>query len=146
MIPHERIILAKGLLDHSYIFWATYAYLDICPSLLFYSPSSLYTVVIASRLIYVISNVISSFMNRYYWLPVHIISCLAKSLCQTLCCNLKLSIGLSVKEDIDILLPKLFCPLVRKNCSSDREKLLKFEAEGWKFAKFLRSLQQLFKQ
>ena len=27
---------------------------------------NLYTVVIASRLIYVISNVISSFMNRYY--------------------------------------------------------------------------------
>ena len=29
-----------------------------------------------------------------------------------------------------ILLPKLFSPTVRKNCSSDREKLLKFEAEG----------------
>ena len=29
-----------------------------------------------------------------------------------------------------ILLPKLFGPTVRKNCSSDREKLLKFEAEG----------------
>ena len=27
-----------------------------------------------------------------------------------------------------ILLPKLFWPTVRKNCSSDREKLLKFEA------------------
>ena len=35
-----------------------------------------------------------------------------------------------------ILLPKLFWPTVRKNCSSDREKLLKFEAEGWEFAKF----------
>ena len=34
-----------------------------------------------------------------------------------------------------ILLPKLFWPTVRKNCSSDREKLLKFEAEGWEFAK-----------
>jgi hypothetical protein len=31
---------------------------------------------------------------------------------------------------------------VRKNCSSDREKLLKFEAEGQEFAKFLRSLEQ----
>ena len=31
----------------------------------------------------------------------------------------------------DILLPKLFWPTVRKNYSSDREKLLKFEAEGW---------------
>jgi hypothetical protein len=29
-----------------------------------------------------------------------------------------------------ILLSKLFWPTVRKNCCSDREKLLKFEAEG----------------
>ena len=29
-----------------------------------------------------------------------------------------------------ILLPKLFWPAVIINCSSDREKLLKFEAEG----------------
>ena len=29
-----------------------------------------------------------------------------------------------------------------QNCSSDREKLLKFEAEGREFAKFLRSLEQ----
>ena len=41
-----------------------------------------------------------------------------------------------------ILLPKLFWPTVRKNCSSDREKLLKFEAEGRESAKFLRSLEQ----
>ena len=41
-----------------------------------------------------------------------------------------------------ILLSKLFWPTVRKNCSSDREKLLKFEAEGQEFAKFLRSLEQ----
>ena len=41
-----------------------------------------------------------------------------------------------------ILLPKLFWPTVRKNCSSDREKLLKFEAEGREFSKFLRSLEQ----
>jgi hypothetical protein len=32
---------------------------------------------------------------------------------------------------------------VRKNCSSDREKLLKFEAEGQEFAKILRSLESL---
>ena len=31
---------------------------------------------------------------------------------------------------------------MRKNCSCDREKLLKFEAEGREFAKFLRSLEQ----
>ena len=34
-----------------------------------------------------------------------------------------------------ILLPKLFWPTVRKNCSRDREKSLKFEAEGREFAK-----------
>ena len=31
---------------------------------------------------------------------------------------------------------------MRKKCSSDREKLLKFEAEGQEFANFLRSLEQ----
>ena len=41
-----------------------------------------------------------------------------------------------------ILLPKLSWPTVRKNSSSDREKLLKFEAEGREFAKFLGSLEQ----
>ena len=39
-----------------------------------------------------------------------------------------------------ILSPKLFWPSVRKNCSSDREKPLTFEAEGQQFAKILRSL------
>ena len=37
---------------------------------------------------------------------------------------------------------KLFLTTVRKNCSSNGEKLLKFEAEGLEFAKFLRSLEQ----
>ena len=41
-----------------------------------------------------------------------------------------------------ILLPKLFWPTARKNCSSDREKLLKFETEGKEFSKILRSLEQ----
>ena len=41
-----------------------------------------------------------------------------------------------------ILLPKLFWPTVRKNCSSDREFFLKFEVEGWEFAKNLRTLEQ----
>ena len=41
-----------------------------------------------------------------------------------------------------ILLLKLFWPTVRKNCSSDREKLLKFKAEGLKLAKYLRSIEQ----
>ena len=39
-----------------------------------------------------------------------------------------------------ILLPKLFGPTLIKNCSSDREKLLEFEAEGQEFAKILISL------
>ena len=42
----------------------------------------------------------------------------------------------------DILFPKLFWPTLRKNCSSDRGKLLRFEAEGQEFAKILRSRQQ----
>ena len=41
-----------------------------------------------------------------------------------------------------ILLPKLFWPTVRKKCSSDQEKLLKFESEGQEFAKILRLLEQ----
>ena len=41
-----------------------------------------------------------------------------------------------------ILLPKLFWPTVRKKCSSDQEKLWKFEAEGQEFTKILRSLEQ----
>ena len=35
-----------------------------------------------------------------------------------------------------ILLPKLFWPTVRKNCSSYKEKLLKFEAESREFENF----------
>ena len=46
------------------------------------------------------------------------------------------------EERNGILLSKLFWPTVRKNCPSDREKLLKFEAEGQEFSKFLRSLEQ----
>ena len=45
-----------------------------------------------------------------------------------------------------ILLPKLFWPTVRKDCSSDREKLLNFEAEGQEFAKFLRSPEQFIQR
>ena len=37
----------------------------------------------------------------------------------------------------------MFWSTVRKKCSSDWQKLLKFEAEGWGFAKFLRSLEQV---
>ena len=41
-----------------------------------------------------------------------------------------------------ILLSKLFWPTVRKNCSSDWEKNLKFEAEGREFSKVSRLLEQ----
>ena len=37
---------------------------------------------------------------------------------------------------------KIVLTYCKKNCSSDREKLLKFEAEGREFAKILRSLEQ----
>ena len=41
-----------------------------------------------------------------------------------------------------ILLQKLIWPTVRKKCSSDWERLMKFEAESQEFAKFMRSLAQ----
>ena len=41
-----------------------------------------------------------------------------------------------------ILLPRLFWPTVRKKCSSDQEKKSKFKAEGLKFSKNLRPLEQ----
>ena len=47
-----------------------------------------------------------------------------------------------MKKPNGILLSKLFSPTVRKNCSSLREKFLKFVAEGREFAKILRSLEQ----
>ena len=37
---------------------------------------------------------------------------------------------------------KIVLTYCEKKCSSDREKLLKFEAEGREFAKLLRSLEQ----
>ena len=53
----------------------------------------------------------------------------------------KIAAGTYVSNN-GILLPKLFWPTVRKKCSSNWEKLLKFEAEGREFAKFLRSPEQ----
>ena len=43
---------------------------------------------------------------------------------------------------VHILFPKLFSTTVSKNCSSDREKLLKFKAEGRELDFFLRSPEQ----
>ena len=40
--------------------------------------------------------------------------------------------------------PELFWLTVRKNCSSDREKRLKFEAEGQEFTKILRSIRTIY--
>ena len=42
----------------------------------------------------------------------------------------KLRLSNAKTKNIGILLPNLFWPIVRKNCSSCREKLLKFETEG----------------
>ena len=53
-------------------------------------------------------------------------------------CNSKVR----AKYNFGILLSKLFWPTVRRKCSSDWEKLLKFEAEGQEFSKILRSLEQ----
>ena len=36
--------------------------------------------------------------------------------------------------------------IVRKNCSTDCAKLLKFEAEGQEYAKFLRPLEQFIQK
>jgi hypothetical protein len=41
-----------------------------------------------------------------------------------------------------ILFPNLFWPTVRKKCSTDLEKLLKFEVKGQEFSKILRLLKQ----
>ena len=67
------------------------------------------------------------------WSTTAFLSCLRSTL-------VLVSICWKIKNKHGILFPKLFWPTVRKNCSRDREKLLKFEAEGRKFAKILRSL------
>ena len=53
---------------------------------------------------------------------------------------------LAGKVRYGILLPKLFCPTERKNYSSDREKLWKFEAEGREFAKKIYSNSDMSEQ
>ena len=47
-----------------------------------------------------------------------------------------------IKVFANILVLDFVWPTVRKNGSSDQEKLLKFKAEGQEFAKILRSLEQ----
>ena len=53
-----------------------------------------------------------------------------------------MSTCMEIRARNGILLPKLFWPTVRKNCSSEWEKLMKFKAEGREFSKFLRSQEQ----
>ena len=45
---------------------------------------------------------------------------------------------IQMQKNNGILLPELFWPTVRKNCSIDQLKILKFEAEGREFTKNLR--------
>ena len=42
------------------------------------------------------------------------------------------------------MLRKFFGPTVRKNCSIDREKLLKFKAEGQEFANFFQIIRIIY--
>ena len=46
------------------------------------------------------------------------------------------------RKNIGILFSKNFWSTVRNNCSIDREKLFKLEAEGREFVKILRSIEQ----
>ena len=46
----------------------------------------------------------------------------------------------TIENGNGLLLPKLFWPTVGKKCSTDRGKLLKFEAEGLEFARSFKSL------
>ena len=71
-----------------------------------------------------------------------LLSALSNTLGSKIICIHKYVVRFDFVLRIGIFLPKLFWPTVRKNCSTDWEKILKFEAEGWEFAKILRSLEQ----
>ena len=49
---------------------------------------------------------------------------------------------ISLQEQKRYFVTKIVLTYSEKKCSSDREKLLKFEAESQEFAKILRSLEQ----
>ena len=51
----------------------------------------------------------------------------------------EIEVEFSFVKDIFFAFEMVFC---YQNCSSDREKLLKFEAGSREFAKYLRSLEQ----
>ena len=56
--------------------------------------------------------------------------------------NLHLGQGCSNMKEKWCFVSKIVLTYCEKNCFSGREKLLKFEAEGRDFAKFLRSLEK----
>ena len=71
----------------------------------------------------------------------------AQIICQLTSCHTILILWTMAYQSLiasrnGILLPELFWPTLRKKCSSDREKLLEFKAEGQEFSKCLRSLEQ----
>ena len=49
-----------------------------------------------------------------------------------------------LEKTFGIFFPKLFWPTERKNCSSDYEKLLKFEAESWEYSKQIEIIAEQF--
>ena len=79
------------------------------------------------------------FLIKLLWLKVHSIFLVGPFLFKA---GLGLDNSSSNSSFIGILLPNFFWPVVRKNCSSDREKLLKFQAEGQEFAKNFRLVEQ----
>ena len=75
---------------------------------------------------------------------LHFMTCLAEKPCFQYVQKKKEKKGKKRSGENGILLPKLLRPTVRKKtCSSEREKLLKFEAEGQEFGKFLKDLFKL---
>ena len=52
---------------------------------------------------------------------------------------------MQLENNNGILFSKLFWPTLRKNCFSDGEELLKFEAERQEFANILRSHERLIR-
>ena len=89
--------------------------------------------------IWVIMNCDSPFWNYSFFLSIYI-SCIKWNSRTKTEDKTKLTLKSNYKNGI--LWPDWFWPNVRKNCSSDQEKLFKFEAEGREVAKHLRSLEQ----
>ena len=82
-----------------------------------------------------ISNQRFSIFRIYFFSKTNLINILSERMFENKFKVQKVSQGCQTNN-----LQKWFLPTVRKKCSSDRKKLLKFEAEGREFAKILRSL------